>query len=352
MRHVHLVGSSGFGSTAETLDKFGEYLGGCATRFPDGEPGRRTNWVVWQQHVLEGHPQFRQVDERIDPRNPDIRMGLFELNNGIEAAEVTLPALGYAAEAKKSWPDFEARVASGALPDGARFQVSMPTPMPFNWVFLPNPDDHAKVEGAYERALIAEVQDLAATLPADRLAIQWDVATEMASLERGAFVDERTGHDDSMNREFDDMMSRFSTGVIRLIDAVPDAMDAMVHLCYGDFGHKHSVEPSSLRHCAEMANRLTAGASRRVDLIHMPVPRDRNDDAYFEALVDLDLPPETHLSLGLIHHTDGVDGTRARMATADRYVRDYGIATECGFGRRDQETLDQLLAIHRDIAGG
>jgi len=37
------------------------------------------------------------------------------------------------------------------------------------------------------------------------------------------------------------------------------------------------------------------------------------------------------------------------MATADRYVQKYDIATECGFGRRDPATIPDLLKIHRDL---
>lgn len=53
----------------------------------------------------------------------------------------------------------------------------------------------------------------------------------------------------------------------------------------------------------------------------MTVPRDRADDAYFSPLEGLRLQPGTVLSLGLIHYADGVEGTRRRMAAADRFVR-------------------------------
>ena len=82
--------------------------------------------------------------------------------------------------------------------------------------------------------------------------------------------------------------------------------------------------------------------------MHMPVPRDRADDAYFEPLNQLAMPPETRLILGLVHHTDGVAGTKGRMATADKFVADYDLATECGFGRRDPSTIEDLLRIHRE----
>jgi hypothetical protein len=48
----------------------------------------------------------------------------------------------------------------------------------------------------------------------------------------------------------------------------------------------------------------------------MPVLRNRNDDAYFAPLRRLTPHPETELYLGLVHFTDGVEGTRRRIATA------------------------------------
>ena len=101
----------------------------------------------------------------------------------------------------------------------------------------------------------------------------------------------------------------------------------------------------------DVANRLCEDIKRGVQLIHMPVPRDRADDAYFEPLARLRLRPETELSLGLVHFTDGVPGTRRRLATAERHVKAFSIATECGFGRRDPKTIPELLRIHAEIAG-
>jgi hypothetical protein len=40
-----------------------------------------------------------------------------------------------------------------------------------------------------------------------------------------------------------------------------------------------------------------------------------------------------------------------RLATAERHVERFSIATECGFGRRDPATIPGLLRIHADAAG-
>src|SRR3546814_9444504 len=90
------------------------------------------------------------------------------------------------------------------------------------------------------------------------------------------------------------------------------------HLCYGDFRHKHGIEPRDMGNMVMIANALSQGLARPMNWIHMPVPRDRDDDAYFAPLDGLDLGAETDLFLGLVHYTDGEDGTRRSMAAADR----------------------------------
>ncbi len=81
------------------------------------------------------------------------------------------------------------------------------------------------------------------------------------------------------------------------------------------------------------------------------MPRDRDDTAYFEPLRSLQLRPETELYLGLVHYTDGVEGTRRRLATGTQFCPEFWLATECGFGRRDPATIPDLLRIHCEVAG-
>ena len=100
-----------------------------------------------------------------------------------------------------------------------------------------------------------------------------------------------------------------------------------------------------------MANAAHSAVTRPVDFYHMPVPRNRDDTAYFAPLTDLAIG-DAKLFLGLIHHTDGVAGAQRRVQTAHQYRSDFGIATECGFGRRPAETIPELLRIHREVASG
>jgi methionine synthase II (cobalamin-independent) len=146
------------------------------------------------------------------------------------------------------------------------------------------------------------------------------------------------------------MQEAFANIVVDLGNRVPPDVDLLYHLCYGDSNHRHVVEPTDMGDMIEFANRVSRQIARPVQLIHMPVPRNRSDDAYFEPLARLRLRSETELCLGLVHYTDGVEGTKKRLATAKKYAASFSVATECGFGRRDPRTIPELLRIHVAIA--
>ena len=78
----------------------------------------------------------------------------------------------------------------------------------------------------------------------------------------------------------------------------------------------------------------------------MPAPKHRDDAAYYAPLAGLRLPEGCELYLGLIHHDDR-EGDRRRIAAASRTVGDFGIATECGWGRGDPSRAPGLLDSHR-----
>src|SRR5262249_44794461 len=138
--------------------------------------------------------------------------------------------------------------------------------------------------------------------------------------------------------------------LIDLGNRVPADVDLLFHLCYGDSNHKHVVEPTDMGDMVEFSNRVSREVKRPIQLIHLPVPRTRADDAYFAPLRKLKLRPETQLCLGLVHYTDGLEGAKRRLAAARKFVTDFAIATECGFGRRDPKTIPELLRIHAEAA--
>jgi methionine synthase II (cobalamin-independent) len=202
------------------------------------------------------------------------------------------------------------------------------------------PEDAPRILPVYTQAMLREVARICDAIPHADLAIQWDVCIEML------MWDGRRGGPSEAELE-----PQFRDAFARLSAAVSDDVELGFHLCYGDMDAKHSLDPLDLGKAVALANLLCESAHRAVQWVHMPVPIERRDEAYFAPLVDLRLPEKTELYLGLIHAADGVDGTRARMATARKYVEEFGIASECGISRgRDPSVALEFLRVYAAAA--
>ena len=143
---------------------------------------------------------------------------------------------------------------------------------------------------------------------------------------------------------------RCSQIILALVDLVPAPAHAGLHLCYGDSGHKHFCEPTDAGYLAAVSNQILNSAERPVNWVHMPVPKERDDVDYFRPLENLDLPDATDLYLGLVHETGGRAGTARRIEAAATVVPRFGVATECGFGRREPDTVAELMQQHAAVA--
>jgi hypothetical protein len=193
---------------------------------------------------------------------------------------------------------------------------------------------------AYERALLKALRDIADTIPHHELSIQWDVCQEVLVFEH-YFPHCPPSYKADIAAE-----------LARLGDSVPDDVECGYHLCYGSPRDEHLIMPKDAAIMVEMTRDLRAGLRRRMDFLHLPVPKDRADDSYFAPLADLSLSADTALYLGLIHYADA-EGDRARIAAARKVVRQFGVATECGWGRTDPTRVPGLLVAHRNaIEGG
>ena len=133
-------------------------------------------------------------------------------------------------------------------------------------------------------------------------------------------------------------------------EALPEAAEVGIHLCYGDSDHQHFCEPGDAGYLVQVANGAVDKAGRPIAWIHMPVPNARDDDEYFEPLADLELSDRPELYLGLVNETGGTAGRQRRIDAASRVVSQFGVATECGFGRRDFETIPDLMRQHAEVA--
>jgi hypothetical protein len=334
---VHLCGSVGLDTVDEVFGTVGRLLKDNVARVPDGEPGGRRLWIGWQYAVLRSSPYLEVAGvaaESVRSRTPQLRV-----RKGLEDA-VSFGELGYSREARASYEDFVRARSTGVLAAGVKFQVSLPTPYAVVVSYI-TPDALPIVERAYEAAMLREVERICAAIPHNDLCIQWDVCTEMVMLDgRGPRA-----------RTVPDIHSFLTERFGRLSAAIPADVNLGFHLCYGDFEGKHFVEPLDTAKLVEMHNLVLAAAGRPIAYVHMPVPIERNDDAYFAPLANLAKSPQTELYLGLLHLEDGVEGASERIACAKRVVSDFGVAAECGLGHwTDPQSVVRILELHAAVA--
>ena len=143
--------------------------------------------------------------------------------------------------------------------------------------------------------------------------------------------------------------------VVQQSERIPADIKLAFHLCYGDLGHKHFIEPKDTSLLVELANALLARETLgpRTEWIHLPVPKNRADSEYFAPLTALKLnssgskPPQIYL--GVVHANDEA-GTQKRIEVARaNFPFPFGVATECGLGRTPPEEIDSILRICREV---
>jgi len=329
---LHLVGSIPLEDSTTVFNTVAATVGGALGCIPDGETGPRSRWNSWTAPTYE-----RTAGLELVPPPPGSYTPWQQARLVVAPEDLVLERIGFADAALASFAVFSDLLANETIASGTRFQVCLPSPIAPMTVLIEE-SSRAGVEAAHLRQLHAEIAEILDAVPHDQLTIQWDVCQDVGIWEGyypAYFGDREQGVIDRLAA---------CAGVI------PTDVELGYHLCYGDFKHKHFMEPDDLGVCAQIAARLTVAAPRAIDYIHMPVPIDRDDDAYFEPLSGAGLDNATTLYLGLIHYDDGLEGAQRRIETARRHAPAFGVGTECGFGRRDPETIVALLELHAEVA--
>jgi hypothetical protein len=341
VHQVHLIGSVPLRDSEEVFRRVAGELGPYLRRLPDGETGERGRWIFFQNMMLRAHPAMEE-----DPTEPPFRFVQWDgkviretmrlrFKPGVDPNSVIFET-GYDRAAIESYAIFSRLRREGVIPSHIRFQVSLPTPMASGYMYV-SPKARDAYLPVYERALVTALRSIVGAIPAEDLAVQWDVCQEMLVFEN--YFPERPA----------DYKAQIFAELGRLGDAVPQGIEMGYHLCYGSPQDEHVVQPKDMAILVEIMNGIADTTRRRVDFLHAPVPKPRNDDAYFAPLSGWRRRPETQLYLGLIHFGDEA-GDAERIAAAHRIVPDFGIASECGWGRTDPSRLPGLLASHREAA--
>lgn len=346
---VHLNGSINLPDTETVFRELSERIGPLASRYPDGETGDRDNWIWFQ---LAKFWQTPGLEKAIDPDTQAKYQGLpkVRLADGVDPASIAWPNLGYADAYLASWEVFKRLRAEGVIPEGTLFQVEYPTPLASisGWVVT---EDQDALEASYTDALFADLDRVLAALPADEIAVQWDVAVEFGIL-TGSFPT-------TESQDFESVVERLA----RCVDRVPEPTPVGLHLCYGDYQHQHFTEPESLELQVKVANRLAAEARRSIAWFSFTVPQYQRSPEYFEAIRDLRVRHGTELYFALVpYHPERQEPgtTEAQIDLIDGLLVNHpgngsiawGVSTECGMGRCERSETIPLLDLHRQIVSG
>jgi methionine synthase II (cobalamin-independent) len=339
---AHLVGGMKAPDAETAMRTAARILGRHLHAVTDGETGERSQWIFWQLGRLsdiEGI-EVAGLAENPEADNEDYR-AFPQL--AVDPTLIELPprALGYADAAEASYAIYRALRDEGAIPAAVKFQVSLPTPYAtvVAWVGLEQQEAFFPI---YADAMAAEVRDIARAVDREDLVIQYDVAVEIGVL-TGSF--QAAGNLGEHGYVVD--------AIGQALDDVPAGIERGVHLCYGDYKHRHFTVPQDLSVCVDVAN----GLGSAIDFVHMPVDRDTGRDPAYHAPLRRLSPVPKRLALGVIDYEGDPHRTRELVAAASAGSGGmrFEVATECGMARIDERgpggpSLERLLEMHAEVA--
>lgn len=336
-----LVGSIPLETASEVFEQFGKPLGPHLHTIPDGEVGPRRYWVSRVHYqVFALHPDLEVVRrprrddgmERLVPHD-DSDTWQFHVKEGVERVVFGYPGwrLGFALDALNSYAIFKNARDKGVLPRNLRFQVSLPTVnstcAPRNF---PKTGDLARLRPGYTEALRAEIATIVARIPHHDLAIQFDMAREVIEVNGGI-----------PDVPVEGTIEANVPQIRSLAPEIPQAVALGYHFCFGTIGGWPRFAPKDLRQTVKFANAVLEASGRRVDWIHIPL-LDRSDDEFLAPLADL-AARGARVYLGAIHNMARF-GERVRAAR--KFIKHFGVAGYCGFGRSSIQEVPRLLEEH------
>lgn len=232
---AHLVGSIPLASTTAVLTQLPSLLPSRLRRLPDGETTTRSNFTAWQAGVFAA-----VAPETIDPKWAPHNAAHTPTPETINAAVSKLSAAGletgYDRVALESYAEFKKLREEAKIPARTKFQVCLPGLISVTGLL--HPAYAPAREPLYEAALLRSLDAIQAGIPAADLALQLDAAIEIDAIERaGPWT-----HHLTAETAFDDVVERLS----RFAKHVRPDVELGLHVCYGDMGHVHFVEPQDL----------------------------------------------------------------------------------------------------------
>lgn len=325
---VLLTGGIPGDSAEEIFDLLADTLGSRAKYWPDGEitPQRR-GWIgAVNAAVLAEAPCFEAVPSTLSlPQDhPYHRFKTLRIKQGVPLD--LRGRLPYAEDAIASYRVFKDMQADGRIPQGIRFQCSIPGAHDVISVSFPDTRKWPQLIAAWQEAVQEEYRRILEVIPPHELCVQIDYCTEMIHI--GGTWAQLFDWVPDLPR--DELFALYTSPdyILGHLKGLPDAVTIGFHVCCGTSPH-YPVQPlADIGLPVDLSNAIQAAAGGRVDFFHLPAMTDSGDE-YFAPLARLDVGT-AEVFLGL-ECNDGLEAMEARIASARKALPEFGVAHYCGY---------------------
>ena len=122
-RNVYLVGSVPMPDAATVFETVSAALGPLLLTLPDGETGKRLDWITWLEPVFRDNPAFEPSDQSFQLHGLAAKHRRYRLKPGVSLADVRFDTLFYADIAEQSYATFAALKRAGKIAPHVKFQI-------------------------------------------------------------------------------------------------------------------------------------------------------------------------------------------------------------------------------------
>jgi hypothetical protein len=330
---------------SDTVDHVFDLLAGTvgdrAACWPDGEINvERRGWIqAINTMVLAPAPCFEEIAP--PAASPDDPSDIFKRLRIRDGATVDLRGrLPYARDAIASYEIFARKRASGQIPQGTRFQCSIPGAHDVISVSFPDIGSWPVLFRAWQEAVQDEYRHMLEVIPAKDLCIQIDYCTEMVHIGGTAAKIFEWIPD----RPRSELFARYTSSeyIAGHLRGLPNEVRIGFHICCGTMPSYPVQQLDDIGLPVDLANAIQAASGGVIDYFHLPAMID-SDEAYFAPLARLDVG-RAEIYLGL-ECNDGLQGMERRMAAARRFLPEFGVAHYCGYFWNEAAMRDLLVTL-------
>jgi hypothetical protein len=304
-------------------------------RLTDGETGDRHLWVTPILEKFRANPDVEIVRDGDWSDYEHVAVWRVREGRTLDPANVRMH---YALAFRNAYPSFRVMRERFGRPD-LRFQVGIVAPIDvalygFGDAAFADPSIVEACQAATDRD-IAEIHAEAG----DDVVFQLETVVALVAIAQA---------DDEAQEGVAQQMAGSMLDTVR---RSPAGARFGMHLCLGDFHHTAYGNMRDARPLVLLANALAAGfpEDRVLEYVHAPFAAAKEppiaDEAFYEPLRDLALPPDTRFIAGFLHETLDTDAHRELLARIERLAgREVDVAAACGLGRRDsdEEAFEQM----------